>query len=444
MRVTQQISMPLNDQYDVIVLGGGPSGCTAAAAAAREGAKTLLIEASGCLGGMGTLGLVPAWTPFSDKVKLIYGGYAKRVFQETKAGMKHIKPDALDWVPLDPEGLKRVYDRLVTGAGAEVLFDTTAAGLAMADEHTIDYVYVTNKAGFQAYRAPVYIDCTGDGDVAVWAGAEYRKGDNNGQMMPASLCFILSNVDEYGLQYNEQMHGSNLNSAIHPLLQSGEFPLIPDAHICPCHIGPSTVGFNAGHIFNMDSTDPLRVSQGLMLGRRMAEEFRRGLAKFHPEAFANAYLAATAPALGVRESRRITGDYELTIDDYLHRRRHADDICVNSYYIDIHNSEDGIEDSKKGLIDTDEVAHHYGPGEVHGVPYRCLTPKGIRNLLVAGKIISADQQVQASVRVMPCCLCTGEAAGIAAVLAQREAAGDMHLVDTGRLREKLLEYGAIL
>src|ERR1700761_3155674 len=112
-------NIPLDDSWDVIVAGGGPAGCTAAAAAAQEGAKTLLIEASGCLGGMGTSALVPAWTPFSDKEKIIYRGLAEKVFRACSAGIAHVRKDALDWVPIDPERLKRIYDELVTSAGAK-------------------------------------------------------------------------------------------------------------------------------------------------------------------------------------------------------------------------------------------------------------------------------------------------------------------------------------
>src|SRR5204862_6443432 len=114
-------TIPLDDSWDVIVIGGGPAGCAAAASATREGAKTLLVEQTGSLGGMGTSALVPAWTPFSDKQKIIYRGIAERVFNETKAGMKHIDPAALDWVAIDPERLKRVYDKLVTAAAAKLL-----------------------------------------------------------------------------------------------------------------------------------------------------------------------------------------------------------------------------------------------------------------------------------------------------------------------------------
>ena len=166
-------SIPLNTDYDVIVVGGGPSGCTAAAAAARTGAKTLLLEATGSLGGMGTSGLVPAWCPFSDKEKIIYRGLAETVFERSKALSPHVAPTDVDWVPIDPEGLKRIYDDLMQEYGVTVLFNTFLCDVD-AENGEVHAIVTANKAGFTAYSAKTYIDCTGDGDLAVWAGARYE------------------------------------------------------------------------------------------------------------------------------------------------------------------------------------------------------------------------------------------------------------------------------
>lgn len=157
------------DQWDVIVVGGGPSGCAAATAAAREGAKVLLIESTGMLGGMGTSGLLNAWCPFTDKEKIIYRGIAERVFLEAKKGVPHSKGN--DWVPINTEYLKTVYDDLVTSEGVSVLFFSTMAAVEMKQEGVVDAIVVANKAGLTAYKAKLFIDCTGDGDLATWAGA---------------------------------------------------------------------------------------------------------------------------------------------------------------------------------------------------------------------------------------------------------------------------------
>lgn len=178
-------SIPLNTDYDVIVVGGGPSGCTAAAAAARTGAKTLLLEATGSLGGMGTSGLVPAWCPFSDKERIIYRGLAETVFERSKALSPHVAPTDVDWVPIDPEGLKRIYDDLMQEYGVTVLFNTFLCDVD-AENGEVHAIVTANKAGFTAYSAKTYIDCTGDGDLAVWAGARYEF-EEDGEPMPSTF-----------------------------------------------------------------------------------------------------------------------------------------------------------------------------------------------------------------------------------------------------------------
>ena len=132
-----KMGIPVIGSWDVIVIGGGPAGCTAAASAAREGAKTLLVEATGVLGGMGTSGLIPAWCPFSDKQKIVYRGLAEKVFAAAKEGMAHVAKDATEWVPIDAERLKRVYDDLVKDAGAEVLFNTFFCGVEAGDDGVV-------------------------------------------------------------------------------------------------------------------------------------------------------------------------------------------------------------------------------------------------------------------------------------------------------------------
>lgn len=433
--------IPLNSSFDVIVVGGGPAGCTAAAAAAREGARTLLIEATGSLGGMGTSGLVPAWCPFSDKQKMIYRGLAAKVFETLRAQMPHVKADALDWVPIDPEKLKRVYDDLVTEAGARVLFLTMLADVERDEEGNVTTIVVLNKGGLQAFRAKVYVDCTGDGDVAAWAGAEYQKGDAaTGELQPATHCFILGNVDDYAYLNGQKLHAENPLSPIHEVFQSGDYPGIPDTHLCNNLIAPRAVGFNAGHLWGVDNTETFSVSHAMIEGRKMAAAYRDMLADVQPAAFGNAFVMSTGTLIGTRESRRIIGDYILTAEDYVQRRCFDDEICRNSYFLDIH----GTKEEQQSGTGSSLTITLYGPGESHGIPYRCLTPRGLRNVLVAGRSISCDRRVLGSVRVMPVCLAMGEAAGLAAALAASEAGHDVHAVDVATLRRRLKEEGAYL
>ena len=431
------LALPLNDSWDVIVIGGGPAGCTAAIAAAREGSRTLLVEGTGCLGGMGTLGMVPAWTPFSDQQKMIYRGLAEKIFTASTSGLSHVPKGRLDWVPINPERLKLIYDREVTGAGVQILFHTHLAHVVV-DAGRVDAVLLANKGGLSAYRAKVYVDATGDADLCAWAGAEFHKGNTEAKLMPATLCFELANVDDYAYAHGVDLHGSNADSPIYQIRASGRYPLIPDTHLCSCLVGPGVVGFNAGHVW-LDGTNPQEVSDGMVLGRQMAESYRAALAEYHPAAFANSFVVNTASLMGVRETRRVVGDYELSLEDYRQRRDFPDEIARNCYYIDVHFAAQTL----KQLEDHEKhVAMRYGPGESHGIPYRSLTPKTLKNVLVAGRTISCEQAVQGSVRVMPTCLATGEAAGLAAALSV--ANGDVHAVNTAVLRQRLRQYGAYL
>jgi hypothetical protein len=432
-------TIPYDGSWDVIVAGGGPAGCAAAAAAAREGAKALLIEATGVLGGMGTGGLVPAWCPFSDLDKIIYRGIAQKVFEACKKGMPHVKADAMDWVPIDPELLKRIYDDLVTKSGVQVLFNTFLSAVDRDENGSITTVLVSNKAGLTAYHAKVYIDCTGDADLAAWAGAEFLKGDEKtGELQRATHCFVLTNVDEYAYLNGPSLHTSNPASPVYDILKSGEFPEIIDAYCCNNVIGPSTVGFNAGHLENVDNTDPINVSKALIRGRKIAAAYRDGLAKFHPKAFSNAFLVTTGSLIGIRETRRIIGDYTLCEQDYLDRKSFDDEICRCSYYIDVHRTMMTMDDTQQSEFP------RYEKGESFGIPYRCLTPKKLKNVLVAGRSISCTRPLQGSTRVMPVCLAMGEAAGMAAVMGTKMTEIDLHKVNTVSLRTALKEKGVYL
>ncbi len=449
--VLRERKIPLDDSWDVIVVGGGPAGCAAATAAAREGARTLLLEATGVLGGMGTSGLVPWFCGYGDGEKIIARGLAEHVRCLLRDNMPHLKR-AMETNPLtapaiDPELLKRIYDEMVTQAGVEVLFHSQLCAVERSTEGDPDAIVVSNKTGLSAYRAKVYVDCTGDGDLAAWAGATFEKGDRSGGMQPATHCFMIGNVDEELLKKGPQIHFYDPGSPVWKAVESSEYPLINDVHSCNIKVAPRTFGFNTGHVFDVDNTDPASTSKALLQGRQMAVQYRNAFAELHP-AFAGASLVATGSLLGVRETRRTLGDYALTVDDYLTRRSVPDEICRNAYGIDVHQSREKTQELvKKSIAELKEwnknVTQGLSRGESFGVPYRCLTPKGLENVLVAGRCISTDRQTNGSTRIMACCLNTGEAAGIAAAMAAADSA-DVHAVDTDQLRCKLRTHGAYL
>ncbi len=425
----------IEGQWDVVIAGGGPGGCAAAIAAAREGARTLLIESMGQLGGMGTSGMIPAWCPFSDAEKIIYRGLAEKIFNESKKGVSHEPAGKLDWVHINPEHLASVYDRLVIEAGVTVLFFSRVVAVEKSADDTVDAVVIANKSGLVACKARVYIDATGDGDLAAWAGAAFEKGDSTGRVQSSTLCFSFGNVDTASYLAGPWLHNSNPDSPIHAAVASGKYPLI-DRHFCNNLVGPGIVQFNAGHVVNVDATDPAAVSDAMIQGRKIAAQYLEAMRELQPASFGHAFMARTAALLGVRDSRRIIGDYIFTAEDWQARRSFEDEIGRNSYYIDIHKS--------------GHKAQRYGKGESHGIPYRCLTPRGLKNVLTAGRCISVDEVAFGSLRVMPPCLVTGEAAGLAAALAIQQAGGgsaasapvaDVHGVDVKNLRRRLREEG---
>ncbi|MEZ0295658.1 MAG: FAD-dependent oxidoreductase [Candidatus Methylacidiphilales bacterium] len=358
--------------------------------------------------------------------------------------MPHIDQNRLDWVPIDPEQLKRIYDDVVITCGATILFNTHLSAVKR-DGDGIDAIIVTNKAGLTAYRATTYVDCTGDADLCAWGGASFQKGNAQGAcLMPATHCFVLSNVDEEALKAGPGIPAAWPDSPIYKIRDSGKYPLIPDCHICIAKLGPGTYGFNAGHVWDVDNTRPETVSTALVLGRKMAISYRNSLAEFFPSAFGNCFLVNTGSLLGIRETRRVIGDYVLTLVDYLQRRSFEDEICRNCYFIDVHPTKLEIANNPEEYRDSCEKGVHYGPGESHGIPYRSLIPRGLENVLVAGRSISCEQIVQGSVRVMPVCLAMGEAAGLAAAIASTSHKGRVRDVDASSLRQQLRQYGAYL
>jgi len=417
----------VDDSYDILVAGGGPAGCAAAIAAASEGSRVLLIESTGNLGGLGTSGMVPAWCPFTDGEKIIYRGLAEKVFRQAKKGVPHEPADKFDWVTINPEYLICVYDRMVSESGADILFFSRVAAVEMSSDDTVDAVIVANKDGLTAFRPKIVIDATGDGDICAWAGADYLKGDSEGVLQKSTLCFSVANVDTKAYLEGPELHsGHNPDSASVRASLTGRYPLL-DTHCCHNLVGPGVVQFNANHIEIKDTTDPRQLSDAMRRGRQIAVQHLEMLKEFRPDVFRDAFVVKTAIIPGIRDSRRIVGDYLFTGDDWRARRTFDDEIGRNCYFIDIH---------KNG------VPHvHYGRGESHGIPYRCLTPKGLRNVLTAGRCISTDDEAYGSLRVMPPCLVTGEAAGVAARLASLSIARDVHSVDVADLRGRLRRRG---
>lgn len=441
----------MKQSYDLIVAGGGPAGVAAAVAAARGGADTLLIEHTGCLGGMGTSGLVGAWCPFTDGKRLLHGGIGAEVVRRTTRQLACLESTEIPHghIPFDPEYLKLVLDELVRSAGVQVLFHTVVAD-AETEGRKLRRVTAANKSGIHKFEARCYIDCTGDGDLAGFAGAEFIEPQPDEETMPGSLCFVLSNIDSYSYTHvTRGTFGGNPASPIWTIMADPRYADIESMHLTSNLVGPATAAFNAGHLY-FDATDPESVTQAMFQGRKLANRLTEALHDCGGAAFAAAHLAQTASLAGVRESHRIRGRYELTLADYRARRDFPDSIGRNCYYVDVHQGKHKqkqcrtYEGWQAYMREMPNADWNCGPGESHGIPFRILQPEKLDNLLVAGRCVCCDKAVFGSLRVMPNAFTTGEAAGTAAALMIRDSIDDSGKLNIEELRTELIQNGAIL
>lgn len=399
-------------QFDAVVVGGGPAGCSAAIACARRGVRTLLIEKSFSPGGMGTGGLVPTWCPVHTGMLT---GSAREIFDAAIADMRDIPDEREEWVPIEAESLKRTYDRLLKESGAEVWFGSMPAAAVKRADGTIGSLAVLTVAGLVEVGAAVYIDCTGNADLARLAGAAIRQPS---VVQPASLCFYLGNVNIPAFKREPILHSSNPDSPIHAIVADEKYPLIRNPHFCLTILYDNVAAVNAGYLFGADVRDPSGFARIMTEGRAAAAQYAAALAEY-TEAFRNCVLLATAPLPGIRESVRIEAAYTLTEEDYLRRARFADAVARNDYYLDVHS--ETLDALVRAHRDLSEVCRYYEKGEYYEIPFRSLV-SSVDNLLAAGRIIGCDDRMQGSVRTMPTALATGMAAGIAAAVAVRSGA----------------------
>ena len=422
----------ISERYDVdvFVAGGGAAGVSAAVSAARAGADVFLAEAAGSFGGLGTTGMVPAFAPFDDGVNMLAGGIGLEVRKRVSGAY----PLNKYWTPIDPEELKREYDRLITEAGVKFSFFTTLVDV-ITEGRRIERVILSAKSGLFAVKAKIYIDCTGDGDLIAFAGGEYEKGDENGEVMPGTLCSVFANIDW------SKVNKSADNRRIEEAFRDGVLTL-EDRHLPGFFAREHGIGGgNIGHTFGVDPTDERSLTEAMLWGRRSILEYERYYKEYLDEGYKNMTLIATAPILGVRESRRIVCDYMLSVDDFVSRATFDDEIGRYCYPIDIH-----VKNTDKAEYQRFEEEYKkqfkYTKGESYGIPYRSLIPRSFDNALVAGRCMGTDQKMQASIRVMPGCFITGQAAGTAAALAA--ASGEVRRVDYTALAKALLGLGAYL
>lgn len=431
--VVFQRRLSVRHEVDVFVAGGGPAGVAAAVAAARRGARVFLVERNNCLGGMGTAGMLPLFMPFSDGVRNLAGGIGGEVQQRLTAEGGN-GPDSN--VTIRAEVLKRLYDSLLQEAKVEFLFQTSMVAVE-CDAEQVSTVVLAGKSGLFAVRSRMFLDCTGDGDLAAWAGAPFEQGDEHGNMMAGTLCSLWSDIDWATVnQGGRASDESRLEDAFRDEVFSIEDRHLPGMF----RVGETVGGGNIGHTFGLDSTDERSITLALLSARKSLPEYEQYY-KRYLKGFEQMELIATASQLGCRESRRILGDYVLNLKDFTSRAVFPDEIGRFNYAVDIHAA-------KADLASYQQYADafqnlRYGPGESYGVPYRCLVPRQLTNVLVAGRCISTDRYLQSSIRVMPGCFITGQAIGVAAALCTEKDC-DTRSLPVTELQQRLKEMGAYL
>jgi len=428
-------NIPVVGEHDVVVCGGGPAGLLAAVAAARGGARTLLIERYGFLGGMATAGMMVEFGSIHDGERVLIGGITHEFLHrmERCGGGRMPDPDTHSMI-FDPESMIAVCMEMAIEAGAELLLHSLVVD-AICEDGRVRGVIVENKSGRSALLGEVIVDATGDGDAAVRAGADFRIGHGRPDVLqPVTLEVLLGNVDltRIPARCRDVMPIIAAHRSDWPIPTERIFSWGPvRKHRAPDDPRCSFFFLNTTNALGVDGTNASDLTRAETETRRQVGpliEFLRG----HVSGFEDCYLDRTAAQVGVRESRRIAGDYELTREDVLGARHFDDGVVPACNSIDVHDAEGK------------DFAHEYlQRGTHYEIPYRCFLPAGLEGMLVAGRCLSADSRALGSARVMVVCMPMGEACGAAAALSAAAGCRPREL-PVDRLRALLREGGTVL
>lgn len=410
------------EDIDVLVVGGGFAGVSAAIRAGRLGKKVMIIEHTGCFGGIGTSGMVNCYSRFLQKGTnaLANGGL---FLEYLEASRKHLgKEICTDY--FDGEWMKYYFDSELRKANVRVLLHTTVYDVKKEDNRIISVLAAT-MSGTVEIQAKSYVDATGDGTLAVLSGCGFSMGDEDGNVQAGTLIARFANTrwdemlprPEMKAKWKELTPAMNLkNTAKNLLLYT-----IPPKN---------TTSFNTTCLPVKDPTDPFALSQAMMDGREQIQELE-DFCRNNLPGMEEAGTVASGTLLGVRETRRIHCRYQLTAEDLMESRKFKDEIARGCYSMDIHMPDGSIKMMR------------IPAGTYYTIPYRSLVTAEVDNLLIAGRCIGATHEAIGAVRIMPIATCTGEAAGAAAALAS-ETDGNAAAVDVKRLQETLISGGALI
>ena len=446
-------SVPVEEGYDVLVAGGGPAGSAAAVCAARLGAKVLLVEATGSLGGMSTSGLVATFGPMGDGERTLVGGFTRELI-ETMHERGHLGPEVTPeywithynrWIPFDPEALKRLLDEYCVEAGVEIRYCTRVID-ADVDGRSVNGAIISNIEGLKFIKAKTFIDCTGDAVLAAACGAECKVAGRDWPFQPATVCSTFS-----GINWDDPAYTTNRGTdAIREKVKEEYLPQAnaaghfthPDRFIAGMKkVGHVTGNLNAGHIYGLDGLNVKSLSEGMIYGRKVAVEYMEFYRKYVPGCD-RIELAATSPVMGVRDTRRIVGEFELTVEHYAAARQFPDQVAVYNRPADVHSTNSSNEEFERFMKDM----HGTGKlprGKSLGIPYSILVPKGWENLWIAGRCHSSDTKVHGSIRSQSAAFLMGQASATAAVQSMRTGQPACDL-DTLDLVESLRAAGSYL
>ena len=444
-------------ETDVLVVGGGPAGLGAALGAAAAGARVILAERYGFLGGNATAALVmPLMSFHTQRLEFeragvselmptdhgpghpVIAGVLQNLLERLVEAGGALAPSAQTGfvVPFDPEIFKLVALEMLHEAGVHFLFHAFASDVVGGQD--VQGVVFETKSGPLVIRAGTVVDCTGDGDVAARAGAQYELGrESDGLVQPMTLMFRIGEFERaafasYVAEHPDQWRGVHgLWDLVRRATEDGELDLAREDVLFFGTPHPREVSVNSTRVTRVLGSDVFDLSRAEFESRRQLRQLMAFFKRYVP-GFEQAYCIQSGVNVGVRETRRIVGRYQLTADDVMNARKFDDGIARGSYPVDIHNP------TGKGTI-----LKKLPDGEWYDIPLRCLLPLDVRNLLIAGRCISGTHEAHSSYRVMPIAMATGQAAGVGAAMASRDGRAVSEL-PLEAIQHELLRQGALL